>query len=97
MGDRPPAGQFLSLRERGKDQWAVVRWRPASEDGHPCFEVRTELALPTLAERAMAICSGLVAQTDHGWRRYLNVSHSLALQITQKLIQELPTKWERDI
>lgn len=86
------AGQFLSLRDRG-NQLAVVRWRPATTDGPPCFEVRNELALPMLAERALAICSGLVAQNVHGWRRYMNVSHDLALQIAKKLMQELPTKW----
>jgi hypothetical protein len=87
------AGQFLSLRERSKYEPPVIRWRPATEHRPCCFEVRTELALPMLADRALAVSSGLVAQVVDGWRRYLSVSHVLALRIASALIQDLPTKW----
>ena len=54
------AGQFLALKERGPGHESVIRWLPARDDRSCCFEVRKELALPMLAERAMVISAGLV-------------------------------------
>jgi hypothetical protein len=83
-----PTGQFLSLRRRGDP---VVRWR-AMADGEPArLEVRRELRLPILAERAATVSSGFVPREVAGWRRYLNVSRPVAAGIARALLQDLPT------
>jgi hypothetical protein len=82
------AGQFLALRESAT---AVLRWRRPSRHGGPpgCLEVRQQLSLPILAERAATICSGLAPVEVDGWRRYLNVPHDTAERLAQRLLQKL--------
>lgn len=86
-----PAGQFLALRERAEP---VVRWRPLSGQRPACFDVRREVSLPVLAERAATVSSGLVPQLLGDWRRYLNVRHDLAARISAALLQTLLTTRE---
>jgi hypothetical protein len=86
-----PAGQFLALRERAQP---VVRWRPLSGRHPACFDVRREVSLPVLAERAATVSSGLVPQLLGDWRRYLNVRHDLEARISAALLQTLLTTWE---
>lgn len=85
------AGQFLAIRDRAEP---VVRWRPARGDVPPRFDVRRELSLPVLAERAVTVCSGLVPQLQGDWRRYRNVRRDIAERIAAALLQQLPTTWE---
>lgn len=85
------AGQFLVLRDRAEP---VVRWRPARGDAPSRFDVRRELSLPVLAERAATVCSGLVPQVEGDWRRYRNVRRDIAERIAAALLQALPTTWE---
>lgn len=79
-----PAGQFLALHGRSKP---VLRWRPPAAAMPECFEVRQELSLPIIAERAATVCSGLVAERVDGWRRYLNVPHAVAERVAAALLQ----------
>jgi hypothetical protein len=81
-----PTGQFLSLRERVDP---VVRWRPMTAEEPACLEVRRELSLPILAERAATVSSGLAPRQVGGWRRYLNVPRPLAADIARRLLQVL--------
>lgn len=81
-----PTGQFLSLRERVDP---VLRWRGARVDEPACLEVRRELSLPILAERAAAVSSGFAPRVVGDWRRYLNVPRPLAAEIARKLLQDL--------
>lgn len=85
------AGQFLTLRDQAEP---AVRWRPARGDVPARFDVRRELSLPVLAERAATICSGLVPQVEGDWRRYRNVRRDIAERIASALLQPLPTTWE---
>ncbi len=85
------AGQFLALRDRAEP---VVRWRPARGDAPPRFDVRRELSLPVLAERAATVCSGLAPQVEGDWRRYRNVRRDIAERIAAALLQPLATTWE---
>jgi hypothetical protein len=78
-------GQFLAL----EGQRPVLRWRAPQADRPAWFEVRRELSLPILAERAATISSGLVPQISDGWRRYANVPRELAHQISKALLQNL--------
>jgi hypothetical protein len=86
-----PAGQFLSLRTRGEP---VVRWRHPSEGALGRFDVRQELSLPILAERALTVSSGLAPEVKDGWRRHINVPLHLAERIAGALLQRLATTWE---
>lgn len=88
------AGQFLALQDRGPRHDPVIRWRPPTRDRPACFEIRSELALPILAERAMTVNSGLVPMRHAEWRRFLNVPRPLGEQIANALLQGLPTEWE---
>jgi hypothetical protein len=88
------AGQFLALGDRRVHHEPVVRWRPGARERAPSFEVRSALALPILAERALTVSSGLVPSRVGDWRRYTNVEQSLALQIARALLQDLRTEWE---
>jgi hypothetical protein len=81
-------GQFLALRERKEP---VVRWRPPRDGAPAQFEVRKELALPLIAERALTLCSGLVPKVEGCWRRYLNVDREIAERIADALLQPLTT------
>jgi hypothetical protein len=87
------AGQFLALKER---RAAVVGWRPPGREGPPtaCFEVRKGVALPTIAERALTVSSGLLPQVVAGWWRYLNVPREVATILTEKLLQPFETRWD---
>lgn len=85
------AGQFLSVRDRKEP---VVRWCPSKGDSPARFDVRRELSLPVLAERALTVSSGLLPRTDGDWRRYLNVPREIAERIAAALLQPLPTTWE---
>jgi hypothetical protein len=87
-----PAGQFLALQEERKEP--VVRWQQPAGQCPACFDVRREVSLPVLAERAATVSSGLVPQVHGEWRRYLNVPRDLATQISSALLQTLPTTWE---
>lgn len=88
-----PTGQFLALRGT---KAPVMRWRRPSRDGeHPaCLEVQQRLTLPTLAERAATVSSGLVPKVYGGWRRYLNVPQEVALPIAAALDQDIATRQE---
>jgi hypothetical protein len=88
-----PSGQFLELRDR---MGPVVRWRSPLADGRrpSCLEVRRELSLPILAERAATVSSGLVPCIVDGWRRYLNVPQDLAATIAERLLQKPQIVWE---
>jgi hypothetical protein len=90
------AGQFLALQDRKGHSEPVIRWRPGASDRAASFEVRSELALPILAERAMTVSSGLVPGRKGDWRRYTNVEQSLALLIARAVRQDLRTVWEGD-
>jgi hypothetical protein len=83
-----PSGQFLSLRGRKEP---ALRWRPASRDNtsSPYLEVRRELVLPELAERAATVSSGFLPQVVAGWRRYRNVPEAMAEVIADRLFQKL--------
>lgn len=85
------AGQFLALRGRNEP---VVRWRPSKGDSPARFDVRRELSMPVLAERALTVSSGLVPQADGVWRQYRNVRRAIAERIAAALLQPLPTCWE---
>lgn len=87
-----PAGQFLALR--GCDG-PVLRWRPPIGDDPPCFEVRRELSLPILAERAATVSSGFAPRLVGGWRQYVNVPRNLSGAIAEALLQELLVVGER--
>lgn len=83
-----PAGQFLELQNRRP---SVVRFRPGNSEAPPRFEVRKELALPIVAERAMRVCSGFRPTVVQDWRSYLNVRETVARIVAKRLLQELPT------
>ena len=86
------AGQFLELRGRRP---AVLRWRPGGR--RPAmFQVRSGLALPTLAERALRVSSGLrpIPTEDRQWKSFLNVRLEVAGVIADRLCHDLPTVWE---
>lgn len=86
------AGQFLALRDRDEP---VVRWRRPSKGDSPArFDVRRELSLPFLAERALTVSSGLVPRVNGVWRQYGNVRRDIAERIAAALLQPLPTTWE---
>lgn len=85
------AGQFLAVRERNE---SVIRWRSHSGDAPARLDVRRELSLPVLAERAATVCSGLVPELRGEWRRYRNVHRDVAERIGLALLQPLPTTWE---
>lgn len=86
-----PAGQFLALQQRKEP---VLRWRPATDALPARFDVRREVSLPVLAERAATVSCGLVPQLQGNWRRYMNVPRDLADRIAGTLLQPLPTTWE---
>jgi hypothetical protein len=81
-----PAGQFLELR--GREQ-PVLQWRAPDGRKPAWFEVRYELALPIIAERAATVSSGLTAEYRGGWRCYRNVPRSIAEHIAGALLQPL--------
>ncbi len=87
-------GQFLALS--GRRSSSVLRWREADGDGllPCCLEIRHELALPVLAERAATVSSGFLPSHVDGWCRYLNVSQHVAATIAERLRQELEVSWE---
>jgi hypothetical protein len=81
-----PAGQFLALRSRTEP---VLRWRSGSASDPPCFEVRQQLSLPVIAERAATVSSGVASERVDGWRRYRNVPRTLANRIGEALLQQV--------
>ena len=87
------AGQFLALQERAARAEPVVRWLPRRNERPECFEVRQELALPTLAERALTVSSGLAPERRGAWKRYLNVPRPLARRLTDLLLQRFSAEW----
>lgn len=88
-----PAGQFLELQNRRP---SVLQWRPGTRDAAPRFEVRTGIALPTLAERAVRVCSGFRPRVTSEWRSYVNVPEYIAHTIAGRLLHEIPTVWRED-
>lgn len=86
-----PAGQFLALRDRKEP---VARWRRATTDHPASLEIRRELSLPILAERAATVSSGLLSTISGEWRRYTNVSRELASAIGAALLQAVPETME---
>lgn len=86
------AGQFLELRDRRPP---VLRWRPRGRRP-PVMQVRTGLALPTLAERALRVSSGLrpTPTEDRQWKSFLNVREEVARIIADRLCHDLPRAWE---
>jgi hypothetical protein len=85
------AGQFLALRHRPDP---VIRWRAPSAGRPGRFDVRRELSLPIIAERALTVSSGLVPTVNEGWRQYRNVPLRIAERIAGALLQRLSTTWE---
>jgi hypothetical protein len=85
------AGQFLVLRERDEP---VIRWRSPTSDAPARLDVRREVSLPVLAERAATVCSGLTPQLEGNWHRYRNVPRDIAGRIAAALLQPLRNTWE---
>lgn len=83
-----PAGQFLTLEPRSEP---VLRWRAGSASDPSCFEVRQELSLPVIVERAATVSSGLASERIGGWRKYRNVPRPLADRIGAALLQRVAT------
>lgn len=83
-----PAGQFLALRSRTDP---VLRWATGSASKPPSFEVRQEVSLPVIVERAATVSSGLAPERSGGWRRYPNVPRLLANRIGEALLQHVVT------
>ena len=83
-----PTGQFLALRESPD---GVLAWVPATVDGltPPLMGVRTGVFLPTLAERAATVSSGLLPTRDGAWVWYPNVPEDVAAAIAAALGQNL--------
>lgn len=79
-----PAGQFLALQSRTEP---VLRWRAGNASEPAWFEVRHELSLPVIVERAVTVSSGLASERSGGWRRYRNVPRVLAERIGTALLQ----------
>lgn len=85
------AGQFLALQNRPEP---VIRWRAPAAGRSGRFDVRQELSLPVIAERALTVSSGLVPTVSDGWRQYRNVPLRIAERIADSLLQRLSTSWE---
>lgn len=81
-----PAGQFLALKSRTEP---VLRWRAGSGSEPSYFEVRQQLSLPVIVERAATVSSGLASERIGGWRRYRNVPRTLANRIGEALLQQV--------
>ena len=75
-------GQFLAIRTR---QAPVCRWQGSTSQAFGQFEVRGDLSLPILAERALTVSSGLLPTVSDKWRSYHNIPRLLAEKIAHKL------------
>ena len=84
-------GQFRALRNEGQQ---VMKWRPAATNGGQSsrLEVRRNVRLPDIAERALTICDGRMpifppGFSNQDYERYSNVSESVYQAISGKLGQ----------
>lgn len=78
----------LSLGQFQELQWSqtpVLRWIAPTENEPAYLDVRRELSLPLIAERAAVICSGFLPKQVGKWRRYGNVPESIARSLSTLL------------
>jgi hypothetical protein len=81
-----PVGQFLELHTHSKP---LLRWRRPRRGELSYLEIRRELSLPLVAERAAVISSGVVLEPNGDWRRYPNVPENIAQLIAKRLLTRL--------
>ena len=88
-----PEGQFLALRREHKQ---VMRWvaAPVGLGQSSRLEVRREVHLPQVAERAVTICDGKVPTLKGEWKRYKNVPRHVWQTIASRLGQSMTDRVE---
>ena len=81
-----PIGQFQELHG---NPMPVLRWKRPQGESPAYLEVRRELSLPLIAERAAVVSSGLLPKPSGDWRRYANVPESIARSLAALLLSPL--------